>query len=284
MALAVSTPMPLRSKASIVRRSRVGVAAVVMSLASSSVPLPDGRVAAAAAPPSLHGNHQGGRSIGSKKKIRHHVNPLKDVHQKAIELPERWPEQRFAQPSRPLHVDVGCARGLFCLDLAASSADANVLGIEIRGALAEAAEEDAQRLGLDNAAFLACSANSNLEQILCAAAACAPLRSVSIQFPDPWFKTRHHKRRVVQPALVSTIARHLQPGGWLFFQSDVLDLAESARETIRAVEGSGLRDTRDDADDWEAPKPEPLLQVSTERERASEALGRPIYRAVFYKE
>ena len=101
---------------------------------------------------SRFGQHQGGRSLGKKKKIRHHVNPLKDVHMQPLDLPERWPEGAFTQPDLPLHVDIGCARGLFCLDLAAeSSGSANVLGLEIRSALAEAAAEDARRLGVANA-------------------------------------------------------------------------------------------------------------------------------------
>ena len=79
--------------------------------------------------------HQGGRSLGQKK-IRHHVNPLKSTHQTALELPERWPEEAFAAPGQPLHVDIGCARGLFCLDLAAARPSLNVVGLEIRAALA----------------------------------------------------------------------------------------------------------------------------------------------------
>jgi len=231
-----------------------------------------------------HGNHQGGRSVGHKKKVRHHVNPLKSIHQQPLILPEDWPKQHFTHPSQPLHVDVGCARGVFCLDYAAQAPALNVLGLEIRSVLAEAASEDARQLALGNAAFLACNANTNLEQVLRLAAPCAPLRSVSIQFPDPWFKTRHHKRRVVQPELVRTIGEYLAPGGWLFFQSDVLDLSESARLTMReASEAAGLRDAREDAADWDVPKPESLLGVCTERERASEALGRPVYRSCFYK-
>lgn len=132
---------------------------------------------------SLHGGHMGGRSIGSKKKIRHHVNPLKDIHMAKIDLPERWPEKYFADPEKPLHVDIGCARGLFCLDLASTRHEVNVLGLEIRAALAEAATEDVKRIGLPNAAFLACNANSNLEHILSLATPCTALRSVSIQFP-----------------------------------------------------------------------------------------------------
>ncbi|EOD14283.1 hypothetical protein EMIHUDRAFT_76396 [Emiliania huxleyi CCMP1516] len=234
---------------------------------------------------SRFGQHQGGRSLGKKKKIRHHVNPLKDVHMQPLDLPERWPEEgAFTQPDLPLHVDIGCARGLFCLDLAAeSSGSANVLGLEIRSALAEAAAEDARRLGVANAAFLPCNANVNLEAVLLRASRCGPLQSVSIQFPDPWFKARHKKRRVVQPELVETIARHLEPGGWLFFQTDVLDLAQDARDTIRQAAAGTLRDAREDAGDWAAPKPKPLACVSTERERSCAELQRPVYRAVFEK-
>lgn len=100
---------------------------------------------------------------------------------------------------------------------------------------------------------------------------------------SPWFKSRHKKRRVVQPDLVRTIARHLQPGGWLFVQTDVLDLAEDARETIREISGDTLVDYHDNVEDWTAPKPSELAAVGTERERSCAELGRPVYRALFSK-
>ena len=62
----------------------------------------------------------------------------------------------------------------------------------------------------------------------------------------------------------------------------MLDLAQSARETIRKT-ATSLCDERDDADDWSAPKPAELAAVATERERAGEALGRPCYRMCFRK-
>ena len=63
-----------------------------------------------AAAPRLSG-HSGGRSLGAKKKIRHHVNPLKSHHQAELAILERWPERAYAAPAHPLHVDIGCARG-----------------------------------------------------------------------------------------------------------------------------------------------------------------------------
>ena len=110
----------------------------------------------------------------------------------------------------------------------------------------------------------------------------APLRSASIQFPDPHFKAKHHKRRVLQPPLVETIAEHLAPGGWLLLSSDVLDVAQEMRAVVRAT-STALVDAVDDVDDWSVRKPAELADVTTERERASADLGRPVYRALFHK-
>eukprot|EP00976_Prorocentrum_cordatum_P097683 1191088-Prorocentrum_minimum.AAC.1 len=53
---------------------------------------------------------------------------------------------------------------------------------------------------------------------------------VSIQFPDPHFKKRHHKRRIVQPGLVDAVADVLSPGRKVFLQSDVREVAVAMRE------------------------------------------------------
>ena len=132
--------------------------------------------------------HQGGRSV-KQHKVRQHVNPLRSSHQTELALPLGWAEEAFSSPSQHTHVDIGSARGLWCLDLAQRRPDWNVVGIEIRRVLAEAAQEDAKALGLDNLRFFACNANVNLEPMIEKAAPSGTrLNSVSLQFPDPWFK------------------------------------------------------------------------------------------------
>jgi len=227
--------------------------------------------------------HMGGRSVGSKKKVRHHVNPLKASHMKMVDLPERWAESSFAQPAAPLHVDIGCARGVFCLELAQKAPNLNVLGLEIRQVLADAATADAKALSLSNVAFVGCNANVNLRPILERAGPTCTMSSASIQFPEPWFKKRHAKRRVVQPELVSVVADFLVPGGWLWMQTDVLEVAAEMRQTVRATEPERLQDVCLDIEDWSAEKPSGLQGVGTERERASTALGRPVYCCLFQK-
>lgn len=52
----------------------------------------------------------------------------------------------------------------------------------------------------------------------------APIDLITIQYPDPQFKRRHRKRRIVQPSLVDAAARRLAPGGRVLLQSDVLEV------------------------------------------------------------
>ena len=136
--------------------------------------------------------------------------------------------------------------------------------------------------GLDNVAFFGTNANVNLDGVLRGSA--ATFRSASIQFPDPWFKSRHHKRRVMQPELARALATNIVPGGWLLVQSDVFDVAEAMREVVREHASGLLVDARDDFDDWGVDKPSTLASLPTEREIAGEKLGRPVYRALFVRE
>ena len=52
------------------------------------------------------------------------------------------------------------------------------------------------------------------------------LKSISFNFPDPWFKKRHHKRRVIQPEFVNILSNSMQKGSHIFIKTDVKDLFE----------------------------------------------------------
>lgn len=60
------------------------------------------------------------------------------------------------------------------------------------------------------------------------------LSGIHIFFPDPWHKTRHHKRRLIQPALVNKLADRLAPGGYLHCATDWQPYAEQMMEVIAA--------------------------------------------------
>jgi len=102
------------------------------------------------------------------------------------------------------------------------------------------------------------------------------LQRVSIQFPDPWFKLRHHKRRVLQPPLLRSIAAALAPGAELFLQSDVEAVISPM---VALCEASGCFERpAEDAKPWRASNP---LPVPTERERHVLAQGLPVYRVLY---
>ncbi|MFY8149184.1 MAG: tRNA (guanosine(46)-N7)-methyltransferase TrmB [Prochlorococcaceae cyanobacterium] len=205
--------------------------------------------------------------------MRQHVNPLSRLHQQPRPLPPL--EVLFADPCLPLHLDIGCARGRFLLELAGRDAGRNHLGVEIRRPLVEAAEAERQALGLGNLHFLFCNANVSLQDWLAGLSACR-LERISIQFPDPWFKKKHHKRRVLQPPLLLSLAAALAPGRELFLQSDVPAVIEPM---VQLVEASGVfARPAGDARPWRADNP---LGVPTERERHVLAQGLPVYRVLY---
>jgi len=62
----------------------------------------------------------------------------------------------------------------------------------------------------------------------------ASLDEVRIYFPDPWQKKKHHKRRLIQPALVGLICDRLRPGGRLHLATDWQDYAEQMWDVLDA--------------------------------------------------
>jgi tRNA (guanine-N7-)-methyltransferase len=205
--------------------------------------------------------------------VRQHVNPLSRFFQLPLALPA--PADLFEAPDLPLHLDIGCARGRFLLAMAQQDSRRNHLGVEIRRPLVLAAEADRVSLGLANLHYLFCNANISLQDWLAGLPA-GLLTRVTIQFPDPWFKKKHHKRRVLQPELLLAIAGALPPGGELFLQSDVLAVIQPQ---VALTEASGCFERpSSDARPWRLDNP---LPIPTERECHVLSQGLPVYRVLY---
>ncbi len=82
----------------------------------------------------------------------------------------------------------------------------------------------------------------------------ACLSRVFILFPDPWPKSRHQKRRIVQPQTIAELARLLRPGGRLRFASDVASYVDQALGLIRA--NPLFQWSAESAGDWRTPPPD----------------------------
>ncbi len=79
----------------------------------------------------------------------------------------------------------------------------------------------------------------------------AQLDRILILFPDPWPKSRHRKRRIVQQDTIELFASKLKPGGRLRFATDVIDYADWALE--RFLKSPSFEWLADSADDWRKP-------------------------------
>ncbi len=206
-------------------------------------------------------------------RVRQHVNPLSHKYQQPID-PPHW-DKIYANLDQPLHLDIGCGRGHFLLQMAQAQPDWNFLGLEIREPLVEQANLWRDEAGLTNLHYLFCNANNSLQPVLSTYPEQC-LQRVTIQFPDPWFKKRHQKRRVVQPELVEEIAHYLRPDGVVFLQSDV--------EAVLVEMGDRFQEHPAFVHSGPAPYlNENPLPVFTEREQSTISRGEPVYRALFSK-
>ena len=206
-------------------------------------------------------------------RVRQHVNPLSQKYQTVVEPPD-W-SRIYADPGRSLHLDIGCGKGQFLLQMAAAQPDWNFLGLEIRQPVVEMALRSRDQAGLTNLHFVFCNANLSLQSLL-AGWPQSPLQRVSIQFPDPWFKKRHQKRRVVQPELVTQLAQYLPSQGEVVLQSDVEEVAVEMGDRFSEHPAFARL-----SPDWLPQSPFP---AATERELLTLEKGLPVYRAVFRRQ
>jgi tRNA (guanine-N7-)-methyltransferase len=203
----------------------------------------------------------------ARARVHQHVNPLAKFYR---ELPVEplAPEDVFDDPALPLRVDVGCARGRFILEMARLDKEHNYLGLEIREPLVDDANRIRDDEGLGNLHYVFCNATLDLGVLLSGVPA-GILKLVTIQFPDPWFKKKHAKRRMVKNSLVEAISDHLSPDGEVLLQTDVEFVAEEMAEVFRESGRFELREFDSNP-----------LPVKTEREIAVENKGLPVYRCI----
>ena len=161
--------------------------------------------------------------------MRQHVNPLSQFFQLPLSLPSK--NVLFKKSHYPIHLDIGSAKGEFLIELATKYPDWNFVGLEIREPLVSLCEKKRRKLELNNLKFLFCNVNVSLDEWL-SDLDYGQLKRVSIQFPDPWFKRKHFKRRVLKTNILNSIAKAMSKDGEIFIQSDIFKLIEYMTNTI----------------------------------------------------
>ena len=153
--------------------------------------------------------------------MRQHVNPLSNNFNEIEKIPSLM--QMFDDSNLNLHLDVGCAAGEFLFELALDNTHWNYLGIEIRERLVKTAKLKLEEGEIKNLYFIFGNANNILNDFQ-SKFIVKNLKSISFNFPDPWFKKRHYKRRVIQPEFIDILSNLMQKGSHIFIKTDVKEL------------------------------------------------------------
>ena len=191
------------------------------------------------------------------------------------ELPQPWDAAAlFAAGDAPLEVEVGSGKGLFLQSAATAAAGHNFLGIEVAQKYARHAAARLAKRNLSNAVIVQGDAQRVFREFLPAAS----LAAVHVYFPDPWWKKRHRKRRVMNEAFLKDVVRTLSPGGRFHFWTDVEEYFQTG--LARVAEHTPLVGPLEVA---QRPA-EHDLDFRTHFERRMRLAELPVYRSEFRKE
>ena len=188
-------------------------------------------------------------------------------------LPRPWDAEALFGRRGPLEMEVGSGKGLFLRNAAACFPDVDFLGVEVAAKYARFAAAGLAKRGLRNAVVVHGDALRLFSEIL----PDASLAAVHVYFPDPWWKKRHKKRRLMRESLLRDAERTLLPGGSLHFWTDVDEYFQTSLELIAActaLEGP--------IDVPEQPAQHDL-DYRTHFERRNRLHGAAIHRALFRK-
>ncbi len=132
----------------------------------------------------------------------------------------------------PLNLEIGIGNGEFIANYAETVPDENWLGVEVFKKIFRKAESKAKRVANGNIRVIQFDAALILRLI-----PDGTLNSVYVNFPDPWPKAAHKKRRLLKPSFISLMVQKLRKGGLLHIATDHDDYASEITENIACVDG-----------------------------------------------
>jgi tRNA (guanine-N7-)-methyltransferase len=205
------------------------------------------------------------------------LDPSVDVarHLRALDaLPRPLEAAALFGRGAPLEIEVGSGKGLFLVSAAAANPEHDFLGIELARKYAMHAAARLARRSLANACVVHGDALRVFAELLADDSAAA----VHVYFPDPWWKARHKKRRVMNSRFLHDVERTLRHGGVLHFWTDVQEYFETTVELVRdTVALAGPIEVAERPAEHE-------LDFRTHFERRMRLSNQPVYRAEFRKQ
>jgi tRNA (guanine-N7-)-methyltransferase len=174
----------------------------------------------------------------------------------------------------PVELEVGFGKGLFLLNAAEAHPRINYLGIEIERAYQLYTATRLAKRRLTNVRLACGDARLFVRDQLpdqC-------LQALHIYFPDPWWKTRHRKRRLFNEEFTRQCGRVLRLGGRLHVATDVAEYFEGIQKLVARQPHLRL------LPDQEPAQPSHDFDYLTNFERKYRKEARPIHRASYQRE
>jgi tRNA (guanine-N7-)-methyltransferase len=171
----------------------------------------------------------------------------------------------------PIEIEVGFGKGLYLVTAGQAHPDTNYLGIEVLRALQLYAATRLAKRSLTNVRVACTDARRFLHDRVPPGS----VQAVHVYFPDPWWKKRHHKRRVWTPTFAADCVSVLRPGGRLHAATDVQDYFAHIRELLDGQ--TGLRRLWAE-EQTGPPRPDEIL---TNFERKAREKGGSVFRAEY---
>lgn len=165
---------------------------------------------------------------------------------------------------RLIHVDLGAGDGGFLRARARNHPGTDFLGVERLLGRVRKIARGAFRENLGNLRALRIEVGYAVEYLFPPDS----IDAITILFPDPWPKRRHHKHRLIQPAFLEACGRALRPTGWLAIKTDDPNYFEQINEALAGC--AGLQP-------WHGAEAAALLPEVTDFERDFVREARPIY-------
>ena len=195
-------------------------------------------------------------------------------HLRTIEqLPRPWDDAALFAELQPLEIEVGSGKGLFLSSAASASPQRNFLGIEQAAKYARFSAARLAQREISNALMIHGDARRVFGEFLPAEHAAA----VHVYFPDPWWKARHRRRRIMSPEFLAEVARVLRADGTLHFWTDVEEYYHASLEVLAGI--AAFTPPRPVSESMASHD----LDYRTHFERRMRLRGLPVYRAEFGK-
>lgn len=183
-----------------------------------------------------------------------------------------WPT--YFQNEHPLELEIGTGRTHYLFERAAvDGGKRNLIGIEWKAKWVTQAQKKIERENIANVYVMHANA------WIMAPKLCGPqsLDNVTFHFPDPWWKKRHHKRRILNDEFTDIIVSRLKTSGTIYVQSDVQPLAEEYLEVLK--NHPGIRNLAESGGFY----PHNPMNAKSHREKKVDENGLPVYRIYFQK-